>query len=829
MMSKKAIRNAVRVAKKLRRGPKLDIDKYPTHYLPNVGRQVMAEGGQVEPEGEGIKNDFIPHGHPSRSQNLAQFIEGNHPDVPNVLYHGTNANFNKFNPGSRGFVSLATHPSFASIYAEDYGNGESPSVLPVYVSAKNPFNFEDPKHLDVIKSKLGDLIRQRPDLMDDIASGDWSALEMRVVQQAIKRLGHDSFFMSETDPETGDKYKNLGVFSPSQIKSATGNQGTFDPSNSDITKAEGGPISPNVAPAPQPNEIGLYSHGAYAAANLSQPRGTPQQYRSMLEKQGVKPDEFIHTGWDEAFANRPSVTREEVAQHFQQNAPILSETTASKYVGKTYYNTQGGKNYREVLLRYDGSPTGNIVVKDKSDPSMHWSFSNRNEAENFINSRNNPSEEYEINPENYVTNYKSPHWDIPNVVAHIRMKDRVGPNGEKILHVEEIQSDWAQQARRSGFMDSEEIQKANDDLESNKIKYTQAMNDSNALRDVIASLDPSNREEAERQLKISIEREKQARDNYLNSREKIGVENAPFVDNTNKWVDLAIKRVIKEAAHGDYDHVIFTSGDEQAERSQQRFPVKAIDYAQNKDGTYEIMLSNAKSDGIRLDRFKESWMKGVNPNKVTIDDIKKIFGEDVANKVLNNQSKPSFGVWRRIANVNKIIGGEGVKKFYDDVLMKRLKETSKKINPESKIQTTFMNFKGQRFGDKDMRGTSLIKGDVPYIKMQITPKMKEVVRRGLPMFAKGGEVSKGLTFGEPEEYEVGSRVVDQGDDSSPPLSPSIHNTRPSSTVSFSKNPKKEKIKTNQPKGGVSDNSSVRKALVLTSSALNGRANRGTPR
>ena len=32
-------------------------------------------------------------------------------------------------------------------------------------------------------------------------------------------------------------------------------------------------------------------------------------------------------------------------------------------------------------------------------------------------------------------------------MAHIRLTDRKGPNGEKVLHVEEIQSDWHQKAR----------------------------------------------------------------------------------------------------------------------------------------------------------------------------------------------------------------------------------------------------------------------------------------------------------------------------------------------------------------------------------------------
>ena len=40
------------------------------------------------------------------------------------------------------------------------------------------------------------------------------------------------------------------------------------------------------------------------------------------------------------------------------------------------------------------------------------------------------------------------HWDEPNVVAHVRFKTRTGPNGEKVLAVEEIQSDHHQALRK---------------------------------------------------------------------------------------------------------------------------------------------------------------------------------------------------------------------------------------------------------------------------------------------------------------------------------------------------------------------------------------------
>ena len=67
--------------------------------------------------------------------------------------------------------------------------------------------------------------------------------------------------------------------------------------------------------------MGFYSHAAETAQNFPQAKGTPQQFKSMLRNAGVRPAEIENSGYDEAFADRPSVTRDEIAQHFKQSMP----------------------------------------------------------------------------------------------------------------------------------------------------------------------------------------------------------------------------------------------------------------------------------------------------------------------------------------------------------------------------------------------------------------------------------------------------------------------------------------------------------------------------
>ena len=98
---------------------------------------------------------------------------------------------------------------------------------------------------------------------------------------------------------------------------------------------------------------------------------------------------------------------------------MLEETKYSESV------LPGGKNYREFLIR------------DKSPDDI----------------------------------FTAPHFDDlgQNLIASARVDDRVGPNGEKILFVQEIQSDWAQEGKRRGFSKKENTSKI-EELENEKQK-----------------------------------------------------------------------------------------------------------------------------------------------------------------------------------------------------------------------------------------------------------------------------------------------------------------------------------------------------------------------
>ena len=350
-------------------------------------------------------------------------------------------------------------------------------------------------------------------------------------------------------------YHNVTVRSLGGRVGYAGGGGEDDPT---VQKALG--LTQGVQPtAPQMarrlNDQGLYSHAAEAAAALPQAKGSPQQMLAMLSARGVKPDELKYSGAQNAFGGQKAVTKDELAQHFEQNVPEIQETVLRKNQAK----------YREHQLPGSG---GTIDQKAKNDWLNEWAaeaavntddishakeWKNASEEikswhleeaekafnekahhdEAFINQFKSPAKKAEKyreillhTPEkkdnldsiaqrmfgkNYrdlpyeqsrlVTsdptaslgfNYTQSHWNVPNVLGHIRASDR---DKGKTLHVEELQSDWGQDKRKGK-----------------------------------------------------------------------GVPDHPLVGSTNAWTDLLLKRALREAASGEYDRMAWTPGEEQLKR-----------------------------------------------------------------------------------------------------------------------------------------------------------------------------------------------------------------------------------------------------------------------
>lgn len=161
---------------------------------------------------------------------------------PLVMYHGTTKNFSVFETKG-GAIFVTPSQSFANKFAMDdmlftgTDTAIAPSganVMPVYVRAEQPFDFENPSDIRKVKKLLDPADQKR--FADGAASGRWQDIEDFL--GSIEDAGFDSVYIREQG------IKNLAVFSPTQLKSATGNIGTFDITSPDIRKSIRAPKTP---------------------------------------------------------------------------------------------------------------------------------------------------------------------------------------------------------------------------------------------------------------------------------------------------------------------------------------------------------------------------------------------------------------------------------------------------------------------------------------------------------------------------------------------------------------------------------------------------------
>ena len=115
------------------------------------------------------------------------------------------------------------------------------NILPVYVRAENPFDYQNPEDVQGVidyieENKTPEEIYEAfnrdlditDDLRNELESGRWLSIENPIVQEAIRENRHDGFYTRE-----GGR-KNLAVYDSNQLKSVTGNIGTYSKESKDI-------------------------------------------------------------------------------------------------------------------------------------------------------------------------------------------------------------------------------------------------------------------------------------------------------------------------------------------------------------------------------------------------------------------------------------------------------------------------------------------------------------------------------------------------------------------------------------------------------------------
>ena len=185
------------------------------------------------------------------------------------------------------------------------------------------------------------------------------------------------------------------------------------------------------------------------------------------------------------------------------------------------------------------------------------------------------------------------------------------------------------------------------------------------------------------------------------------IPDAPFVKDTEKWTGLAIKRLLQMAEKGEYDHIAFSPGSVQFDRWGDEGLIKYYD---------EIIPSVAR------DTTKKMEDKSANMNTTGFVNIEIPTGKTLS---IAEDAREGFYIYDETGNT--MIEGN---KFFDT------KEEAREFIKNNLDMTQ----KGQET-----------------FAINITPKIRETVRGGMPLFSTvGGMVGLGALGSMPSTQDGGT-------------------------------------------------------------------------
>jgi hypothetical protein len=483
------------------------------------------------------------------------------------------------------------------------------------------------------------------------------------------------------------------------------------------------------------------------AGELTRPKGTGAEFMTELSKKPGYKQAEVEDRDLQTLTALPKMAREEflralkAKRAFKPYEKVLSGSSeglsrAEEYErrmsGQTDNDTHheewtlpGGRNYREILLKHPD----NVGYEG---PGGHFG-------------------------------------DEPDILASIRVKDRTGPNGEKILHIEEIQSDWHQTGREKGYLPKnhqELIDAAYKKSREAGFAHSKIKSQLDASKEWSNILNKRLTDQYDGTFKLGMPRHEETKEGLRFHNNKImelmpqvmkadqarldaesdyhrmmsqsGVPDAPYKKN---WHELALKRMIQHAAEKGYDSIAVTPGEEQAKRYKLSKHVGMVSY---------------NPDEKHFQAFKPNRETVVNEKGASPERVADLIGKDATARLM---AAPAQMGHHFLEGEDLNVGGEGMKGFYDKMVPKFLNQFGKKYGAQvGQVQIP---------GDPSQRGDASEALGLAHVNLAgmapqevaafnqkldahnaktlhsfpITPEMREdVTKNGIPLYKSGGEV-----------------------------------------------------------------------------------------
>lgn len=459
-------------------------------------------------------------------------------------------------------------------------------------------------------------------------------------------------------------------------------------------------------------KLNLFSRLNQAVEALPMEKMTSEQALAALTK-AVPASELRWTGMLDYLKNNPKVSKAAMAEFAQKNAVVPEETV----IGGGIYNRG------QVIPRQE--------IKDKYRADMDWlssaemrmaSMGLTDQARGYAAARqklqdmmideeikmmgglerrpqykqwSSPGEDVDTYREHVFTmpgtEYVSAHYkDMPGYIGHMRTSQFTTPQG-RVFVMDEAQSDLAQDLRREG----ERVQPEYRIVDQGGYYAAELMDGSGAMRGGYGTPE-------------------QAREAGEEMARKRARKAAPYTENTSEWTDLALKRGLQAATEADAKFFAWPPGKVQSSRYDLEKQADAINFRYNPfNDRYSVGVSYGNNMGDDL-------LENATP-----EEVRRAVGDTVYEKITKATNTEGFdpNEYHSIPTRGLTIGGEGMNKYYDEIVPKRLQEvvrkaTGVKVKPEKvKVPTA--------------------EGEMEYWGIPLTDEIK---RAKWSSFSSGGEV-----------------------------------------------------------------------------------------
>lgn len=602
----------------------------------------------------------------------------------------------------------------------------------------------------------------------------------------------------------GDNVDEYIAFEPNQIKSATDNNGDFNPKNNNISFR-----------VSNENQAIFVSNAARAVEGIKMEKATPEQWLKMLEKAGgLKAGEDKWMGlsdWLKA-SDKKTLTKQEVLDFINEHMIVIEEQHYSNdpNIDKKLFEEFDKKypgNKKAFIYEYDDYREKPYVLIDNLEAAVELynanhedkveldefdslSLADEKKVEEFGNQL--AKEQYELlyygeirsinstrlqytteglnnNHEIALTVPTIESWNEGDdthfgdagegrAVAWIRFGDASkwvpeqredGKKGrtKKVLVIDEIQSKRHQEGREKGYKTQAMAERAE--------AYRKLLDAHDKLYDRMLEKygeqfdRASSPQEFESMMSPEDFNALNASRQALNDvrvemqKEKHAIPDAPFDKN---WHELAMKRMLRYAAENGYDVIAWTKGEQQAERYGIGKVVSSVVYRRTEDGK-RVRVNMRGGESLLFDVDVLGKVTEVQRDGGVVTKgmpLSEIVGSNLANQIGNYEGEVDERGDYNIKSEDFRIGGEGMRGFYDRML------------------PAFMNKYGKKWGVKveDIELPNLEEAGRVMHSVPVTEEMKASVMGGQVMFRMRTEEEDAMEFQESvlEEFKQEYRL-----------------------------------------------------------------------